>query len=67
MLFSFRTNDKVVMTPSSTPYVGDILATLGGFFDQVIPNKAICSVFKKAIQFLPPLVEPKHYGKFIEK
>lgn len=66
LLFNFRTHDKVVMTPSSTPYVGDILATLGGFFDQVIPNKAICGAFKKLIQLLPPLVEPKHYGKFIE-
>ena len=66
MVFNFRRNDKVVMTPSSTPYVGDILATLDGFFDQMIPNKAICTAFKKFIQFLPPLVEPKHYGKFIE-
>ena len=66
MVFNFRRNDKVVMTPSSTPYVGDILATLDGFFDQMIPNKAICSVFKMFIQLLPPLVEPKHYGKFIE-
>jgi hypothetical protein len=66
MIFNFRPNNKVVMTPSSTPYVGDILATLGGFFDQMIPNKAICSAFKKLVQLLPPLVEPKHYGKFIE-
>jgi hypothetical protein len=66
MVFNFRRNDKVVMTPSSTPYVGDILATLDGFFDQMIPNKAICTAFKKLVQFLPPLVEPKHYGKFIE-
>ena len=66
MVFNFRRNDKVVMTPSSTPYVGDILATLDGFFDQMIPNKAICTAFKKLIQLLPPLVEPKHYGKFIE-
>ncbi len=66
MLFNFRSNDKVVMTPSSTPYVGDILATLGGFFDQVIPIKPVCAVFKKVVQLLPPLVEPKHYGKFIE-
>lgn len=66
MLFNFRANDKVVMTPSSTPYVGDILATLGGFFDQMIPIKPVCEVFKKVIQLLPPLVEPKHYGKFIE-
>ena len=67
MVFNFRRNDKVVMTPSSTPYVGDILATLDAFFDQMIPNKAICSVFKKLVQYLPPLVEPKHYGKFIEE
>ncbi len=66
MVFNFRANDKVVMTPSSTPYVGDILATLGGFFDQMIPIKPVCEVFKKVVQLLPPLVEPKHYGKFIE-
>ena len=66
MVFNFRANDKVIMTPSSTPYVGDILATLCGFFDQMIPIKPVCEVFKKVVQLLPPLVEPKHYGKFIE-
>lgn len=66
LLFSFRTHDKVVMTPSSTPYVGDILSTLDGFFEQMIPNKAVLKVFNKILEFLPPLVEPRHYGKFIE-
>lgn len=66
MLFSFRPNDKVVMTPSSTPYVGDILASLNGFFDQAIANKALRSLFKKFLQGILPFVEPKHYGKFIE-
>ena len=66
MLFNFRRNDKVVMTPSSTPYVGDILATLDSFFEQMIPNKVICSAFKKVAELLPLFVEPKHYGKFIE-
>ncbi len=66
MIFSFKPHDKVVMTPTSTPYVGDILDSLGGFFDQVIPIKPLCDGFKKFLQILPPLVEPKHYGKFIE-
>lgn len=66
MLFSFRPNDRVVMTPTSTPYVGDIFAALNGFFDQAIANKTIRNLFKKFLQILPPLVEPKHYGKFIE-
>jgi hypothetical protein len=66
LIFSFRPQDKVVMTPSSTPYVGDILATLDGFFEQMIPNKTILKIFNKVLEVLPPLVEPKHYGKFIE-
>ena len=66
MIFSFRPHDKVVMTPSSTPYVGDILATLDGFFEQMIPNKTVLKIFNKILEVLPPLVEPKHHGKFIE-
>lgn len=66
LIFSFLPKDKVTMMPSSTPYTGDILASLGGFFDQIIPIKPVCEAFKKFIQLLPPLVEPKHHGKFIE-
>lgn len=66
LLFNFRSHNKVVMTPSSTPYVGDILATLDGFFEQMIPNKIVLKIFNKVLEILPPLVEPKHYGKFIE-
>ena len=66
MIFSFRPHDKVVMTPSSTPYVGDILATLDGFFEQMIPNKTVLKIFNKVVEILPSIVESKHYGRFIE-
>ena len=66
MIFNFRPHDKVVMTPSSTPYVGDILATLDDFFSQMIPNKTVLKVFNKVLEILPSIVESKHYGKFIE-
>lgn len=66
MIFNFRPQNKVVMTPSSTPYVGDILATLDDFFAQMIPNKTILKIFTKVTEILPSIVECKHHGKFIE-
>ncbi len=66
MIFNFRPHDKVVMTPSSTPYVGDILGTLDDFFSQMIPNKTILKIFTKVTEILPSIVECKHHGKFIE-
>ncbi len=67
MLFNFRSNDRVIMTPSSTPSTEEICLSLVNVFQQVVKNKFICNVIKKAIVFAPPIVEPKHYGKFIEK
>ena len=55
------------MIPSSSPSGGEILNNLGGFFEQMIPNKTILKIFNKALAFAPKLMEPKHYGKFIEK
>lgn len=66
MIFNFRPHDKVVMTPSSTPYVGDILGTLDDFFSQMIPNKTILKIFTKVTEILPSIVECKHHGRFIE-
>ncbi len=66
LMFDFLPHDKVTMKPSSTPYVGDILGTLDGFFEQMIPNKIIYNAFKKVLTIVPPLVEPKMKGKFIE-
>lgn len=66
MIFNFLPKDKVTMIPSSTPYIGDILSSLDGFFDQMFKVKPICELFKKFVQLLPPIIEPKHHGKFIE-
>ncbi len=67
LIFEFRPKDKVVMIPSSSPSCTEILGTLDGFFEQMIPNKAILKIFNKAMEYAPRIVEPKHYGKFIEK
>ena len=55
------------MIPSSSPSGGEILNNLVGFFEQMIPNKILLSMFLKAMSFGPKILEPKHYGKFIEK
>ena len=67
LIFEFRPKDKVVMIPSSSPSGAEILNSLGGFFEQVIPNKTILKLFNKLLSFGPVIMEPKHYGKFIEK
>jgi hypothetical protein len=66
LIFEFRPKDKVVMIPSSSPSGGEIINSLGGFFEQVIPNKTILKLFNKLMSFGPKIMEPKHYGKFIE-
>lgn len=67
LIFEFRPRDKVVMFPSSTPKTSEILNSLGGFFQQVIPNEKICNLFMKIMSYAPRLAEPPHYGKFIDK
>ena len=67
LIFEFRPKDKVVMIPSSSPSGAEILNSLDGFFEQMIPNKTILNVFNKLMTYAPKLLEPKHYGKFIEK
>ena len=66
LIFEFRPKDKVIMFPSSSPSGAEILNNLGGFFEQMIPNKTILSLFNKVMSLAPKLMEPKHYGKFIE-
>lgn len=67
LIFEFRPKDKVVMIPSSSPSGAEILNNLGGFFEQMIPNKTILNIFNKVMAFAPKLMEPNHYGRFIEK
>ncbi|MBR2953362.1 MAG: serine hydrolase [Clostridia bacterium] len=67
LIFEFHPKDKVVMIPSSSPSGAEILNNLTGFFEQMIPNKTILNLFNKIMTFAPKLMEPKHYGKFIEK
>lgn len=67
LIFEFHPKDKVVMIPSSSPSGAEIINNLGGFFEQMIPNKTILKIFNKIMSFGPKVMEPKHYGKFIEK
>jgi hypothetical protein len=67
LIFEFHPKDKVVMIPSSAPSGSEILNNLVGFFEQMITNKAVLNVFLKAMSVAPKLLEPKHYGKFIDK
>ncbi len=67
LIFEFKPKDKVVMIPSSSPSGGEILNNLVGFFEQMIPNKTILNIFLKAMSVAPKILEPKHYGKFIDK
>jgi hypothetical protein len=67
LVFEFKPKDKVVMIPSSSPSGTEILNNLGGFFEQMIPNKTILNLFNKVLKVAAIVMEPKHHGKFIEK
>ena len=67
LIFEFKPKDKVIMIPSSSPSGAEILNNLGGFFEQMIPNKTILNLFNKLMKVAAIVMEPKHHGKFIEK
>ncbi|MCH5191652.1 MAG: serine hydrolase [Oscillospiraceae bacterium] len=66
MIFNFRRNDKVTMTPSSTPSIEEISYTLDTIFKKLFKSKVVYGVMQKAVTLFPLIVEPRHYGKFVE-
>lgn len=66
LIFNFNKNGKVSMTPSSTPAIDEICQNLAHVFEQLFDNKIVLTAVKKFILFAPKIVEPVHYGKFIE-
>lgn len=64
--FLFRNNNKVTMTPSSTPSTYKIVSQLAESIKEVIKNPIIANIGAFFIRFAPPVAEPKHYGKFID-
>lgn len=63
--FLFRRNNKVTITPTSTPSTYKIVDTLSRSFTEIIKNPLLSKICQKAIQIAPPLAEPKHYGKIV--
>lgn len=61
--FSFRLNGKVVMTPSGDPSVPVICEYLCDIARDLTENPVLLGGLRKIIRLLPPIVEPKHYGK----
>ena len=59
----FESSGKVVMTPSGDPSVQKIADYLSRSVQDYTPVKPLQAVLRKAISFLPAIVEPKHYGK----
>lgn len=66
LLFRFKHNNLVTMTPSSTPSIEEITQYLMVAFEQVVPNRFLCTVFQKGLNIVGLLAEPTHYGRFIE-
>ena len=61
--FSFNLNGRVVMDPSSDPSVPVICEYLSHSAQDLTKNPLFLKVIRAAISLLPPIVEPKHYGK----
>lgn len=64
--FLFKRNNKVTITPSSTPSVYKIVDSISGLFAEVVKNPVLSKICQVAIRFAPPLAEPKHYGKIVD-
>ena len=62
--FLFKRNDRVTITPTSTPSTYKICDSLIGSFKEVIKNPVLAKAAQILIRFAPPVAEPKHYGKF---
>lgn len=64
--FLFRRNDRVTITPSSTPSVYKIAESLTVSLGEVVKNPIIAKAGQFLMRFAPAAAEPKHYGKFID-
>lgn len=64
--FLFKKNNKVTITPSSTPSTYQIVDALAVNIKEVVKNPIIGSIGAFLVRFTPPFAEPKHYGKFID-
>ena len=61
--FTFNLSGRVVMDPSGDPSVEKIADYLSRSVVDFTHVKLLQVVLRKAISFLPGIVEPKHYGK----
>lgn len=64
--FLFKKNNRVTMTPSSTPSTYKIVDSLAVSLGEVVKNPVLAKLGSFFIHFAPPVAEPKHYGKFID-
>ena len=64
--FLFKRNDRVTITPSSTPSVYKIAESLIVSIGEVVKNPIIAKAGQFLMRFAPAAAEPKHYGKFID-
>lgn len=62
--FLFKRNDRVTITPSSTPSVYKIAESLSVSLGEVVKNPLVAKAGQIFMRFAPSLAEPKHYGKF---
>lgn len=65
--FLFKKNNKVTITPSSTPSTYRIVDTLAINLKEVIKNPLLSKICQFAIKFAPLFAEPKHYGKIVDE
>lgn len=64
--FRFRPGGKVTMTPRSNPSIPEIAEFLEKGFQDMCHIRIIQKAVGFVLTLLPPIVEPKHYGKFCD-
>lgn len=64
--FLFKRNNRVTITPSSTPSVYKIAESLTVSLGEVVKNPLLAKAAQFFMRFAPAVAEPKHYGKFID-
>ena len=65
MRFSFQ-GKNVVMTPSGEPTISIMLSSIAGYVRSMFEQKQLKELAGLALKKLETVIEPLHYGKFID-
>lgn len=65
--FNFKENEKVELTPSSTPCLKEMADSLVESAAAIIPSEFVIDALKEVTKFVPKILEPKLKGKLVNR